>query len=204
MGLISRVSSRTYRNQSSMSSTIHQITSLNKSAMSIAEDLVEKEYKHLKNSDFSEVEKKFRWLNITVVNTSVSSSKYFLEMQSQDLKSGQIWNTPTENIKPGKSCNFYTCTSSFMAGCTGVITWQVRHKDGRPGGYVIFSFSNPAVGNIKAAVSHVYKYKVEDGYCDNQYDIMENVDTTKHARVAVYQTKEKHLVVVFKDDDQRW
>ena len=187
-----------------MSTAIHQVTNSHKPAMSIADDLVEKEYKNLKAQNNTEVEKKFRWLNITVVNTSVSSSKYFLEMHSQNLKSGQIWNTPNENIKPGRACNFYTCTSSFMAGCTGVITWQVRHKDGRPGGFVVFSFSNPAVGNIKAAVSHIYKYKIDDEFKDEQYDQMEGVDCTKHDRVAVYQTKEKHLVVVFKDDDQRW
>lgn len=186
------------------STAIHQVTNMNKSAMSIAEDLVEKEQKCQKSQNNTEVEKKFRWLNITVVNTSVSSNKYYLEMHSQDLKSGQIWNTPTENLKPGKSCNFYTCTSSFMAGCTGVITWQVRHKDGRPGGFVVFSFSSPAVGCIKAAVNHRYQYKVDEESANEQYDVMENVDITKHPRVAVYQTSEKHLVLVFKDEEQRW
>merc|ERR1711879_489176 len=201
MGLISRVSSRTYR---IMSTALHQVTNMNKSAMAIADDLVEKEYKAQKSQDFSEVQKKFRWLNITVVNTSVSSNKYYLEMHSQQLRSGQIWNTPTENVKPGKTCNFYTCTSSFMAGCTGTITWQVRHKDGRPGGFLVLSFSNPAVGCVKGAVQHLYKYNVDEEIANEQYEAMEEVDITKHARCAVYQTKEKHLVVVFKDDEQRW
>ena len=57
-----------------MSTAIHQVTNSHKPAMSIADDLVEKEYKNLKAQNNTEVEKKFRWLNITVVNTSVSSS----------------------------------------------------------------------------------------------------------------------------------
>ena len=46
----------------------------------------------------------------------------------------------------------------MLAGCTGGISWQTKHKDGRPGGYFIVTFSNPAVGNVKCLAEHYLKY----------------------------------------------
>ena len=124
-----------------------------------SEDALE-EYAKNGRPDNSEAESKFRWLEITICNVSVDSSKYRLEFKEAEMISGQVWNTPFQEIKPGKCLSFHVCTSSLLAGCTGGASWLVRHKDGRPGGYLVLTFSNPAVGNIKAKVQHVFKYAV--------------------------------------------
>ena len=92
----------------------------------------------------------------------------------------------------------------MLAGCTGGISWQTKHKDGRPGGYFIVTFSNPAVGNVKCLAEHYLKYNVNEGDIDEQYDKMFDVMAERKKRCLIFQKSPFHLVVVFKDEDQSW
>lgn len=150
--------------------------------------------------------KAFRNLSFSIVNASQSSDKYSLHYDGAGTKmfSGKFWSDPIDTVKPEKSVNFQTCTSSFMAGCTGGISWKVQRKDGSPAGFLVLTFSNPAVGKVKASVTHLLKYKISEEDLKDQYENMHDVDTKQYTRCTLYRKKDTHFIIVYKDTDQKW
>ena len=80
----------------------------------------------------------------------------------------------------------------------------MKHKDNRPGGLLILTYSNPAVGNVKCEAKHKLSYKGSKVDIDQQYDQMFHIQQEKSKRTCVFQKKPFHLIVVFKDEEQNW
>jgi len=157
------------------------------------------------NQGKSMAEGKFRWLRIRMINVS---AQHVLEFECDKFLSGEFDNLPAQPVQTGVLSTFYVHNNKLMNGSCGGAIWRVRSLgSGQICGHIYLTFSNPAVGNVKAKVTHRSTLKPDIRLIDKQYDGMNIVDKEiTDAHVCLYQedTDDRHIVVVFKDAHQIW
>merc|ERR1712071_391276 len=185
MGLISRVSSRTYRysmigtnsekspppyapeaqyvpdvSQRSQSTSL-PAQAIGPNAMDSAKTILGMTPNHHSKA----ASRSFRGLTISVVNPS---AHYMLEYAFSEFYSGKFIEKPQQFIMPGQAARLGVQNSALLAGVTGGVVFQIR--------------------TIQA-----------------QYESMTDLHSNKNStRVTFYQETTNDFVVLFKDDFQVW
>jgi len=145
----------------------------------------------------------FRGLTISVVNPS---AHYMLEYAFSEFYSGKFIEKPQQFIMPGQAARLGVQNSALLAGVTGGVVFQIRTIQGQCAGYIMFTFSNPSVGNLKGRVQFFpWLTPVLPQALKAQYESMTDLHSNKNStRVTFYQETTNDFVVLFKDDFQVW